>query len=42
MVLGKKVAIFGWEWGRNMAPRDRQKKALQIVMILFAVMSGTL
>ena len=25
MVLGKKVAIFDWEWGRNSAPRDRQK-----------------
>ena len=25
MVLGKKVAIFDWEWGRNSAPRDGQK-----------------
>ena len=25
MVLGKKVAIFEWEWGRNSAPRDWQK-----------------
>ena len=25
MVLGKKVAIFEWEWGRNSAPRDGQK-----------------
>ena len=25
MVLGKKVAIFGWEWGRISAPRDGQK-----------------
>ena len=25
MVLGKKVAIFDLEWGRNSAPRDRQK-----------------
>ena len=25
MVLGKKVAIFYWEWGQNSAPRDRQK-----------------
>ena len=25
MVLGKKVAIFDWEWGRNSAPRDEQK-----------------
>ena len=21
MVLGKKVAVFDWEWGRNLAPR---------------------
>ena len=26
MVLGKKVAIFDWEWGRNSAPRDGQKR----------------
>ena len=25
MVLGKKVAIFDWEWVRNSAPRDGQK-----------------
>ena len=25
MVLGKKMAIFDWEWGRNSAPRDGQK-----------------
>ena len=25
MVLGKKVAIFDWEWGQNSAPRDGQK-----------------
>ena len=25
MVLGKKVAIFDWEWGRNSAPRGGQK-----------------
>ena len=26
MVLGKKVTIFDWEWGRNSAPRDGQNK----------------
>ena len=26
MVLRKKVAIFDWEWGRNSAPGDGQKK----------------
>ena len=26
MVLRKKVAIFDWEWGRNSAPRDGQKR----------------
>ena len=25
MVLGKRVAIFDWEWGRNSAPREGQK-----------------
>ena len=25
MVLGKKVAIFDWEWVRNWAPRKGQK-----------------
>ena len=25
MVLGKEVAIFDWEWGRNSAPREGQK-----------------
>ena len=25
MVLGKKVAIFDWEWGGNSAPREGQK-----------------
>ena len=23
--IGKKVAIFDWEWGRNSAPREGQK-----------------
>ena len=26
LVLGKNVAIFDWEWGRNSAPRDGQKR----------------
>ena len=25
MLLGKNVAIFDWEWCRNLAPRDGQK-----------------
>ena len=25
MVLGKKVAIFDWEWGPNLAPSEGQK-----------------
>ena len=25
MVLGKKVAIFDWEWGQNSAPGEGQK-----------------
>ena len=31
MVLGKKVAIFDWEWGRNSAPRDGQKRPCSII-----------
>ena len=29
MVLGKKVAIFDWEWGQNLPPRDGQNNPLQ-------------
>ena len=25
MAMGKKVAIFDWEWGLNLAPREGQK-----------------
>ena len=25
MILGKKVAIFDWEWGLNLAPREGRK-----------------
>ena len=25
MVVGKKVAIFDWDWGGNSAPREWQK-----------------
>ena len=31
MVLGKKVAIFDWEWGRNSAPRDGQKMPCDVM-----------
>ena len=34
MVLGKKVAIFDWEWGRNAAPRYG-KLTLFSISILF-------
>ena len=30
MVLGKKVAIFDWEWGRNSASRDGQKRPCKL------------
>ena len=30
MVLGKNVTIFDWEWGRNSAPRDRQKRPCMV------------
>ena len=32
MVLGKKVAIFDWEWGRNSAPRDGQKRPCSVYL----------
>ena len=36
MVLGKKVAIFDWEWGRNSAPGDGQKfPCMQQVFVRF-------
>ena len=31
MVLGKKVAIFDWEWSRNSAPRDEQKRPCELI-----------
>ena len=31
MVLGKKVAIFDWEWGRNLAPREGQKRPCGVI-----------
>ena len=34
MVLGKKVAIFDWEWGRNLAPKDRQKIPCKVFIML--------
>ena len=34
MVLGKKVAIFDWEWGRISAPRDGQKIPWKIKFVL--------
>ena len=36
MVLGKKVAIFYWEWGQNSAPRDGQK--IPWNFLLFAIL----
>ena len=35
MVLGKKVTIFDWEWGRNSAPRDGQKRPCAGSIFLF-------
>ena len=31
MVLGKKVTIIDWEWGRNLSPRDEQKIPWQAI-----------
>ena len=35
MVLGKKVAIFDWEWGRNSVPREGQKIPCKVFLIVF-------
>ena len=37
MVLGKKVAIFDWEWGRNSDPRDRQKIPCPTIITLIGL-----
>ena len=34
MVLGKKVAIFDWEWGRNSTHREGQKITCNIWSVL--------
>ena len=34
MVLGKKVAIFDWKWGRNSAPTEGQK--MPYLLLTFA------
>ena len=31
--IGKKVAIFDWEWGRNSAPREGQKNCADLHLI---------
>ena len=33
MVLGKKVAIFDWEWGRNLAAGEGQKMPCIVTML---------
>ena len=35
MVLGKKVTIFDWEWGRNLAPRDGHKRPCKILQVQY-------
>ena len=35
MVLGKNVTVFDWEWGRNSAPRDGQKRPWPIYLGVF-------
>ena len=34
MVLGKKLAIFDWEWVLNSAPREGQKMPRYIVLFI--------
>ena len=34
MVLGKKVAIFDWEWGRNSTPRNGQKRPWYMRLVI--------
>ena len=33
--IGKKVAIFNWEWGPNSAPRDGQKIPCLVILTCF-------
>ena len=33
MVLGKNVAIFYWEWGRNLAPGEGQKMSCNMIIM---------
>ena len=39
MVLGKKMAIFDWEWGRNSAPREGQIMPCTVDYILSHISS---
>ena len=41
MVLGKKVANFDWELGRNLAPREGQK-IIWLMMCLFSTLKQSL
>ena len=34
IVLGKRVAIFDWEWSQNSAPRDGQKNPWYCILWL--------
>ena len=40
MVLGKKAAIFDWEWGRNSAPREGQKIPCVFITYLHVCIAG--
>ena len=33
MVLGKKMASFDWDWGRNSAPREGQKMPSGVIVL---------
>ena len=41
MILGKKVAIFDWEWGQNPAPRDGQKIPWNCGTLYLVILSAT-
>ena len=40
MILGKKVAIFNWEWGRTSAPREGQKMPCLVNVVGFFLQTG--
>ena len=39
MILGEKVAIFEWEWGQYLTPRDGQKSPSMVKVLWSAFLN---